>query len=115
MSNNRGRIQIQGNKFEDSISWSNNEPPTAKDGLEMLQELENRIPKKEAEIRKNEFENARNFIQKASEKGGVDAPVSKTFKVQDTKDVRIDIEVIKGRAFILLAILLIGFIFYRVG
>ncbi|MBK8397266.1 MAG: hypothetical protein IPL26_18775 [Leptospiraceae bacterium] len=115
MSNNRGRIQIQGNKFEDSVSWSSNDPPTAADGYEMLQELENRIPKKEAEIRKNEFESARNFIQKASEKGGVDAPVSKSFKVQESKDIRIDIEVIKGRAFILLVILLIGFIFYLVG
>lgn len=43
---------------------------------------------------------AERFILQAGRNNGVDAPVSKTFKVKGTKDLRIDIEVISGKAFI---------------
>ena len=35
----RGRIQAQGEKLEESESWSQDEPPTGRDGLEMLKRL----------------------------------------------------------------------------
>lgn len=115
MSNNRGRIQVQGGGFEDSESWASEEPLPAEEGLNMLEELRSRIPKNEAELREKEFEKARNFIVTASEKGGVDAPVSKTFKRAGSRDVRVDIEVIKGRAFVVLLILAAGLIYYWAG
>ncbi len=36
---NRGRFQAQGDGFEDSVSWSQETPLTAKDGLDKLNEL----------------------------------------------------------------------------
>ncbi|MBC9130859.1 hypothetical protein FcAc13_05995 [Frischella sp. Ac13] len=40
------------------------------------------------------------WIINAGKNGGADAPVSKTFLIKGTKDVRIDIEIITGKAFI---------------
>ncbi len=109
---NRGRFQTQGDGFEDSVSWSQETPLTAKDGLDKLNELETKIPKSESNKREKEFEKARKFIENAEEKGGVDAPVSKTYKTEGTKDVRVDIEVIKGKAFIPVIILLLALVFF---
>jgi hypothetical protein len=100
MSKNRGRIQAQGGGFEESISWSSENPPTVVDGLSFLDELVELLPYSEKIIREKEIDRARNFIQNSSYKGGIDAPVSKTFKVNGSKNSRIDIEVIKGKAFI---------------
>ena len=115
MSSNRGRIQVQGGEFEDSESWASDEPLTAEEGLNKLEVLRNRIPKTEAELREKEFEKARNFINSASEKGGVDAPVSKTFKRKGSRDVRVDIEVIRGRAFVVLLVLAAGIVYFWTG
>lgn len=96
----RGRIQAQGGGFESSESWSQNSPLSVSDGLHLLWSLIRKIPKPEFLKRKSEFEKAENFIQLAGDKGGVDARVSKTFKAKGTKDIRVDIEVIKGTAFV---------------
>ncbi|MCB1194199.1 MAG: hypothetical protein KDK90_27435 [Leptospiraceae bacterium] len=96
----RGRIQAQGDGLEESVSWSQDLPITAKDSLKLLEELKNKIPKHELKRRKQAFDKAEKFVLRVEENNGVDAPVSKTFKIKDTKDVRVDIEVIKGKAFI---------------
>lgn len=108
---NRGRIQAQGGGIEESVSWSQENPPTVADGLSLVQELESKLSKSELELRSKELEKAKNFIQNAGEKGGVDAQVSKSFRVDGTKDVRIDIEVIKGKAFISI-LFLVGLLFF---
>ena len=100
MSKNRGRIQAQGGGFEESISWSSENPPTVFDGFSFLDDLIDLLPHSEKVIREKEIEKARNFIQNSSLKGGIDAPVSKTFRVSGSKNSRIDIEVIKGKAFV---------------
>jgi hypothetical protein len=96
----RGRIQAQGGGFEDSESWSQEKPPTVSEGLGFLKRLIAKIPKPEFLKRKQSFEKAASFIEQAGENGGVDAQVSKTFRMKNSKDVRVDIEVIKGTAFI---------------
>ena len=96
----RGRVQAQGEKLEASEAWAQNEPPTEKDGLEMLDKLKNKIPKKEAEKRKIAFEKAAKFINQASLTNGIDSPANVTFRAEGYTKERIDIEVKKGKAFI---------------
>ena len=95
----RGRIQAQGENLEASESWSQNKAPTKEDGLNMLEKLRNKIPKKEAKKRESAFKKAEKFIKRASEIGGIDAPSETTFAKMDSEE-RIDIEIKKGKAFI---------------
>jgi hypothetical protein len=63
--------------------------------------LERKIPLAEAMIRKKAFEQARTFVQRAAANGGADAQVSISFpKGTKVKGIRVDIEVIKGKAFV---------------
>ncbi|MEA3445548.1 MAG: hypothetical protein U9R19_12580 [Bacteroidota bacterium] len=94
----RGRIQVQGKKLEVSKSWSQNEPLTKKDGLEMLDVLKKKIPNKEATIRERVFKKAFRFIKNGPYQV-VDKIISKTYLVADSDHERIDIEIIKGIAF----------------
>jgi hypothetical protein len=70
------------------------------DGLSLLESLKNKLPKKELLLRQVAFDKAKEFIEQTANNGGVDAQVSKTFRVKETRDVRVDIEVIKGTAFL---------------
>ncbi len=96
----RGRIQAQGEDLEESESWAADTPPTWQEGIAMIDKLENKIPKKEADLRREAFEKARSFVTQAGENGGVNAVVQKTIMVKDSKEARVDIEVRKGKAFI---------------
>ncbi len=83
-----------------SKSWAQNKPPTVSESLKMVDDLEGSVPKKEAKIRKKQFEQTRKFIKNAGKYGGADAPVSKTDQVPNTKHERVDIEVRTGKAFV---------------
>ena len=96
----RGRIQAQGEKLEASESWSQDEPLTESEGIRLLEKLKNKIPKKEAEIRKVAFKKAEKYIQTASENGGLNAQSFATFNVKGCSKERIDIEVREGIAFV---------------
>ena len=96
----RGRIQAQGGGIEQSVAWMQEIPPTREEGLNMIDSLENQLTPSEAKIRTKAFEKARTFVHQAGKNGGVDAQISKTFRVKGTKDIRVDIEVITGSAFI---------------
>lgn len=96
----RGRVQAQGNKLEASEAWSQEKPPTVDEGLTFLERLIAKITRPQFLEREKQFEKAEKFIKQAGDNGGVDAKVSKTFKKKGTKDVRVDIEVIKGTAFV---------------
>jgi len=74
----RGRIQAQGGNIEESVSWLKKTPPTKKDGLEMIDTLENKLNPSEVKIRAKAFQKARTFVNKAAVNGGVDAQVSKS-------------------------------------
>jgi hypothetical protein len=96
----RGRIQAQGEGCEESEAWAQNEPPDTDTGLELLEALKKKLSPSQTNKRKKSFDDAEKFIKQAGKNGGVAAKVSKTFKVKNSADARIDIEVIKGIAFI---------------
>lgn len=94
----RGRIQAQGENIEASEAWSQDESLTKDEGLEMLDTLKNKIPKKEAKIREKAFKKAKRFIENGPYQV-VDRIISKTYMVPDTELERVDIEIQKGTAF----------------
>ncbi len=67
----RGRLQAQGENLEASEAWSQNEPPTKKDGLTMLEKLRKKISKSEAKKREKAFIKAHKYIEQASINGGL--------------------------------------------
>lgn len=95
----RGRIQAQGENLEESENWAQEEPLTKNEGLNLLDRLKNKIPKKEAEIRFEAFNKAAKFINQGPHEV-INAPVSRSFKVKGTKSERVDLEIQKGEAFI---------------
>jgi len=95
----RGRVQAQGEKLEKSETWTQNNPPTKNEGVQIVEKLKNKISKEETKKREKQFEEAKKFINRAP-KDGVCAPVSKTFLVKNTDHERVDLEVIRGIAFI---------------
>jgi hypothetical protein len=50
--------------------------------------------------REKAFAKAKEFAENSSENGGVFAVMKKTFKVKGSKDERVDIEVLGGKAFV---------------
>ncbi|MEB3338174.1 MAG: hypothetical protein VKJ46_11970 [Leptolyngbyaceae bacterium] len=64
--------------------------------------LEQSLTIPQSQARKEAFQQARNYIERAEKAGGVSAPVSKTFPnlLKDGSNVRVDIEVITGQAFV---------------
>lgn len=105
--NHRGRIQAQGGnpKIEKSESWSEDEALTKEKGLKLLDKLWNKLTKKEKKERTKPYKDARRYIENVE--GGIDATVKKTFRNRKTKDVRIDIEVLAGTAFMIILLLLL--------
>lgn len=96
----RGRIQAQGNGVEKSENWSQDNPLTSVHGLELLNDLKLQLTKQEIEERAYGLTKAKSFIEVASENGGVNALIKKSFRTPKTKDTRIDIEVLGGTAFV---------------
>jgi len=99
----RGRIQAQSGGLEESESWSSSTLSTQQDGLDLIDKLERKIPLAEAMVRKKAFEQARIYVKQATANGGVDAQVSRSFpkgKGTKVKGIRVDIEVITGKAFV---------------
>ncbi len=106
----RGRIQAQGDGLEESVNWAQDEPLTKQDGLNLLSELKGKLNEQAYKKRAAQFVEAERYIQNAN---GIDAIKKKTFRNRKTKNVRVDIEILAGTAFIaiLLFILLIVFAF----
>jgi len=96
----RGRIQVQGENIEASEAWSQDEPLTKTEGFKMLLKIKRKIPFKESELREEAFRKAEIFIEQAAISNGVDAPSNVSFRAKGYLKERIDIEVIKGKAFL---------------
>lgn len=96
----RGRIQIRGPDMDEEFSWAwaQDTPPTKQDSLRELDKLYNSLTKKQKKARKDAYAKARKWIRELPETG-VDAQVSKSWGNKDDSSKRIDIEVIKGKAF----------------
>ena len=100
----RGRIQAQGKGLEKSVSWSQDEPLSKEQGKSLLQQLKALLNGKELAERAEQFDQAERYIGGAN---GVESPERRTFQNRKTKDVRVDIEVLAGRAFVSAAFLVI--------
>lgn len=100
----RGRIQAQGNGVEKSVTWSQDEPLSREQGKTLLQQLKGQLSEKEHAERAEQFEQAERYIAGAT---GIPAPERRSFQNRKTKDVRIDIEVLAGRAFVAVALLVV--------
>ena len=59
-----------------------------------------KLTPKEFERRRKPFKKAQDFVKEAGENGGVYAHVGRSFRVKGSKDERVDIEVLSGKAFI---------------
>jgi hypothetical protein len=103
----RGRIQAQGGGLEASENWAQDEPLTADEGRSLLQRLKAKLSRKERKQRKHHLKKLEDLIDRAEDTGGLHAHFSKSFQ-DDESDVRVDIEVLGGTAFIcaVLAIIL---------
>ncbi len=67
--------------------------------MALLEHLKTHISPKDLRLRAKAFVQTERFIQNASQGGGV-GPMKKTFLVRGTKDIRVDIEVQSGMAFV---------------
>ncbi|MEM9887691.1 MAG: hypothetical protein AAF849_17480 [Bacteroidota bacterium] len=99
----RGRWQAQGGGLEESESWAQDEPLSKEDGQQLLNQLKEKLSKKDLKDREKLFEQAERFVNNAQ---GVDAPFSHSFRSRKKRGVRVDLEIKAGRAFVLL----IGFL-----
>lgn len=94
----RGRIQAQGGGTEKSESWAQPKPPTGSEMLKKCDQLEGQLTDREKEDREKPLADLRRFISSAARAGGVAALHRKSFLKRGSKDIRVDIEVIKGMA-----------------
>lgn len=94
----RGRIQAQGGGTEQSVPWARDTPPTKSELLKMCDDLEAKLSEREKNDRADALAQLRRFIRSAAQGGGVSAPVSKSWLKRGSRDVRIDLEVVKGMA-----------------
>lgn len=98
----RGRFQAQGGGIEKSESWGREHPLPVAEGRRMLQGLKSRLSAPEQHFRERAFEQADDFIGRASIAGGVMAPMKKSYPTPPRPDRRrVDIEVLKGLAFVM--------------
>ncbi|MBV4539430.1 RHS repeat-associated core domain-containing protein, partial [Pseudomonas urmiensis] len=96
---NRGRIQAQGRKLEESVSWNQETPLSAADAKSKINELKRKLSKQELSQREEAFNQAERWIDNICKCGGLDADKRKTFMVSGTRQERVDIEIRAGRAF----------------
>lgn len=96
----RGRFQAQGGGVEESEPWAQDTPLSVKKAKNLLSLLVEKLKPKDYERRKKQFSKAEKLIEGAGKNGGVFARFSKTFLVKGSKDERVDIEVLSGKAFV---------------
>ena len=109
---NRGSIQIQGTygspkrnsgeRFTYSVKWSQGNPPTIDNGVNMLDELIQKTPEKIVEQRTQALAAALNYMIRCSQNFGCSAPGKPTgwWDPGNHPSQRVDIPIYKGRAFI---------------
>ncbi|MFK8164468.1 MAG: hypothetical protein AB8H12_18630 [Lewinella sp.] len=86
--------------MEESEAWAQNKPLSVGKALQLLGKLFAKLKKKDAKRREKEFDKAQRLVEEAGRNGGIFAKMAKTFKVKGSKDERVDIEVLSGRAFV---------------
>jgi hypothetical protein len=97
----RGRVQAQGGGTEESESWAESRPPTVTQVLAFVDLLEGKLKPKERKDRTQPLVDVRRRIQNAGRAGGLWAhprPHRKSFYKRGSADIRVDLDVLKGRA-----------------
>src|SRR5690242_5335882 len=94
----RGRIQAQGGGTEESEAWAQASPPSLSDVMGLIDRLEARLTPKERRIRERGFAQLRRAVEHAAKTGGVWARCIRSFPQPPLGDIRVDLEVITGRA-----------------
>lgn len=106
----RGSLQVQGRDLGSSplsYSWAQDEPLKARVALEELEKLKQLLSDTQLKQRNRAFQKAAAWIRNVSRQGGIDAPLhSKSFfnwssPGRGQEPPRVDIEVHKGKAFVL--------------
>jgi hypothetical protein len=94
----RGRIQAPGGGSEKSEAWAQASPPTLSEIMRHIERLEARLTPQEKRIREKGFAQLRKAVENAAKAGGFWARQSRSFPKPPTGDIRVDLEVITGRA-----------------
>lgn len=94
-----GRFQAQGEKLEESEAWAVPIPPSTEEGGSMLLKLESKLESRDAKLRKDAFAEAKSFIYKSYNAGGVNAEMTKSFMVRSTRRERVEVEILNIKTF----------------
>jgi hypothetical protein len=97
-SPHRGRVQAQGSGTEKSEARAQKKPPSEAEMLRKCDSLEGQLTPREASDRAEPLQRLRHHISRAARCGGVDAPHVMSFHKRGSQDIRVDLEVIKGKA-----------------
>lgn len=94
----RGRIQAQGGGVEESEAWAQSYVPNKSDGFGMVVSLKGKLGEKELKQRERPFKKLDKFIEKAP-RVGYDYSSQSYTPIPPCCDVRVDVEIKKGKAF----------------
>jgi hypothetical protein len=94
----RGRVQAQGGGTEKSEPWAQASPPTLSEIMRLIERLEAQLTPKEKKIREKGFAQLRRAVESAAKAGGFWPQRSRSFPKPPTGDIRVDLEIITGRA-----------------
>lgn len=94
----RGRIQAQGGGAEESEPWALCEIPCKSDGHIMVGALKMKLSNEALKQRRRAFDKAEKFIDRAPAYGW-DVSTQSYAECPPYRDVRVDVEIKKGKAF----------------
>jgi len=100
---NRGRVQAQGKKLEESEKWAQDEEFYKEDGLDKVEKLKQKLKPRDLKARIIGFKKCERFINQAAENNGIRVvDMKKPFRQSFPKNYteRVDLEVHEGIAFI---------------
>jgi len=98
--NNRGRFQAQDENLEKSAAWATDEDVSKQMGNERLNNLNAQLTAAELAVRVNAMQKARDFVDNAPINGHYAQIVKSYFDDVRHREVRVDVEIRAGRAFI---------------
>lgn len=94
----RGRIQAQGGGVEESEPWASYDIPYKSDGYIMVEDLKVKLSNGALKQRRQAFDKVEKFIDRAPACGW-DVSTQSYPGCPPNRDVRVDVEIKKGKAF----------------